>query len=290
MNNYKIITESTTDLSEELISKYDLVVIPMTFKTGDKEYVNYPDGREMSNKEFYQEERNGKIFTTAQITPQQIILEYKKYLDEGFDILAVSFSSGLSGTVNSTKLAIETLKEEYSDRTIEMVDSLCASMGEGLLAYYASMNRKNGMSVLENKEALENMKLKLAHWFTVSDIDFLKRGGRLSNASAFVAKALRINPVLHVDNDGHLVNRFKKIGRKTAIKELINQFNLTADKTKKQTIFISHGDCLEDALYLKELLLKEYDAEDVVIGEIGPVIGAHSGPGTLALYFIASHR
>ncbi len=288
--SYKIITESTTDLSEELIKLYDLVVIPMTFKTADKEYVNYPDGREMSNKEFYDEERNGKIFTTAQITPQHIIDVYKGYLDEGYDILGVSFSSGLSGTVNSTKLAIEMLKEEYKDRNIIMVDSLCASMGEGLLAYYASKNRKDGMSIVENAKALEDMKLHLAHWFTVSDIDFLKRGGRLSNASAFVAKALKINPVLHVDNAGHLVNRFKKIGRKTAIKELINQFNLTADKTKKQTIFISHGDCLDDALYLKELLLKEYEPEDVVIGEIGPVIGAHSGPGTLALYFIASHR
>ncbi len=290
MQNYKIITESTTDLSDELIKKYDLVVIPMTFKTSDKEYVNYPDGREMSNKEFYDEERNGKIFTTAQITPQHIIDVYKGYLDEGYDILAVSFSSGLSGTVNSTKLAIEMLKEEYKERNIVMVDSLCASMGEGLLAYYASKNRESGMTIIENAKALEDMKLHLAHWFTVSDIDFLKRGGRLSNASAFVAKALRINPVLHVDNEGHLINRFKKIGRKTAIKELINQFNLTVDKTSKQTIFISHGDCLDDALYLKELLLKEYEAEDVVIGEIGPVIGAHSGPGTLALYFIASHR
>jgi len=290
MNDYVIVTDSTTDLSQELIDKLGLVVIPLTFKCDDKEYVNYPDGREMSNKEFYEAERKGKQFTTAQITPQQFIDEFKKHLDMGKDILAVIFSSGLSGTANSAHLAIEEIAPDYPDRKILMVDSLCASMGEGLFAYYASKNKESGMSLEDNHDALENMKLKLAHWFTVSDIDFLKRGGRLSNASAFVAKALRINPVLHVDNEGHLINRFKKIGRKSAIKEILNQLLDTIDVTYKQTIFISHGDCKEDAEYLASLIRKEIDVEDIIIGEIGPVIGAHSGPGTLAVFFIASHR
>lgn len=289
MNDYVIITESTTDLSQELIDELGLVVIPMTFKSDDKEYINYPDGRELSNKDFYEAERKGVQFTTAQVTPNDFANVFRTYLDMGKDVLAICFSSGLSGTVNSAHLAIEDLKDEYKDRKILMVDSLCASMGEGLLAYYASKNREKGMSILDNHDAIENMKLKLAHWFTVSDIDFLKRGGRLSNASAFVAKALRINPVLHVDNEGHLVSRFKKIGRKSAIKEILNQMLDTIDVTIKQTIFISHGDCEEDAQYLASLVKKEIDA-DVIIGEIGPVIGAHSGPGTLALFFIASHR
>lgn len=290
MSDYVIVTESTTDLPQSLANELGLIVIPMTFKDDKKEYVNYLDGREMSSEEFYRLEREGVTFTTAQITPNHFVEVLKPILDSGKNVLIVGFSSGLSGTINSAHLAIEELKEEYPDNKVLLVDSLCASMGEGLLCWYAKQNMVKGMSLEENYKWLEEHKLNLAHWFTVSDIDFLKRGGRLSNASAFIAKALKINPVLHVDNMGHLINRFKKIGRKTAIKEILKQFSETVDRSFKQTIFISHGDCLEDAEYLASCAREIVDVEDIVISSIGPVIGAHSGPGTLAIFFMASHR
>lgn len=290
MKDYVIITDSTTDLSAELVSKYDLNIIPMKFKTEGREYINYPDGHDLSNEEFYKEIRSGKIFTTSQVSPQEFIDAYTPFLEKGLDILALCFSSGLSGTLNSLHLAKGELLEKFPERKILVVDTLCASMGEGLLAFYASKFRNEGMNLEENHKKLEELKLHIAHWFTVSDIDFLKRGGRLSNASAFLAKALHINPVLHVDNNGHLINRFKKIGRKSAIKEILSQFAENKDSSFKQTIFISHADCLNDALYLKEQILKIYDPEEIVIGEIGPVIGSHAGPGTLALFFVSTHR
>jgi DegV family protein with EDD domain len=290
MSDYVIVTESTTDLPQSLANELGLIVIPMTFKDDKKEYVNYLDGREMSSEEFYRLEREGVTFTTAQITPNHFIEVLKPILDSGKNVLIVGFSSGLSGTINSAHLAIEELKEEYPNNKVLLVDSLCASMGEGLLCWYAKQNMVKGMSLEENYKWLEEHKLNLAHWFTVSDIDFLKRGGRLSNASAFIAKALKINPVLHVDNAGHLVNRYKKIGRKTAIKEILKQFSETVDRSFKQTIFISHGDCPKDAEYLASCARELVDVEDIVISSIGPVIGAHSGPGTLAIFFMASHR
>ncbi|MGM9971850.1 MAG: DegV family protein [Anaeroplasmataceae bacterium] len=288
--SYVIITDSTTDLSEELVSKWDLKVMPMHFTIGQKEYLNYPDGREISNKDFYNELRNGKMATTSQLNSEYVYEYFKGFLEEGHDILALIFSSGLSGSFNAVRLATEQLKEEYQNRKILIIDSLCASMGEGLFAYYGAMNKKDGMTIEENYEYLNSIIHNIAHWFTVGDIDFLKRGGRLSNASAFVAKILKINPVLHVDDKGHLVARMKKIGRKNAINELVNQLDKTIDRNLDQVIFISHGDCYDEALALSNKIKEVYEPVDVIIGEIGPVIGAHSGPGTLAVFFLANHR
>lgn len=290
--SYVIITDSTTDLTIDLINKLELNVMPLTFTLDNKEYLNYPDQRELTNKEFYDALRNGSMATTSQLNIVDIVKYYEEFLAQGLDILSVVFSSGLSGSFNAVRLAKDELLEKYPERKIVIIDSLCASMGEGLFAYYAAKNRLDGMSIEENERFLLDNVYHLAHWFTVSDLDFLRRGGRLSNASAFVAKVLKINPVLNVDNQGHLVGRIKKIGRKNAINALIDKFDKTALKDKKQVVFISHGDCLNDALYVRDCLMKKYSdcISQIEIGEIGPVIGAHSGPGTLALFFLATER
>lgn len=290
--SYIIITDSTTDLTVDLINELDLNVMPLTFTLDKKEYLNYPDQRELTNKDFYKALRNGSMATTSQLNMVDIVKYYEGFLQKGLDILSVVFSSGLSGSFNAVRLAREELLEKYPERKIVIIDSLCASMGEGLFAYYAGKNRLDGMSIEENEKFLLDNVYHLAHWFTVSDLEFLRRGGRLSNASAFVAKMLKINPVLNVDNLGHLVGRIKKIGRKSAINALIEKFDKTALKDKKQIVFISHGDCYDDAVYLRDVLLEKFSdcISEIKIGEIGPVIGAHSGPGTLALFFLATER
>ncbi len=289
MSNYKIITDVTCDLPSEYIEKNDLIVMPMKYSVGANTYTNYADFREQSIVEFYNEMENGAMTHTVQLNSEDFINTYKKYLEEGFDILGVVFSSGLSGSFNSCRLAVMELKTMYPDRQIEIVDTLAASTGEGLIALHACKNRENGMSLVENKNDLETFKFHMSHWFTVSNLEYLRRGGRVSNAAAFVGKALNIKPVLHVDNEGHLIPKFKKIGRKSSITEIVRQYEKTVDK-EYPTICITHANCLEDAMHLKELVLKVNNPSEIIISNIGTVIGSHSGPGTLALFFKSSNR
>lgn len=293
--SYEIIVDSTCDLSPEFIKANKLTVIPMKYQIEGKDYINYPDHREMSHKDFFELLNKTKEAHTAQLNSEEIKEIYSKFLKEGKDILAIVFSSALSGSYNAVRLAVDELQEEYPKRKIICIDSLCASGGEGLLTYYAALNRDKGMSIEDNEKYILNLIPRLCHWFTITDIDLLRRGGRLSNGSAFMAKMLKINPVLHVSNEGKLVAIYKKIGRKQAIKQLIKEFLEKYDRSYAQKIFINQANCMEDAEYLKkqisiELTQRHIPYDNIHILDIGPVIGSHSGPGTLAIFFVGNKR
>ena len=234
--------------------------------------------------------RVGKTAKTSAINTQTFIDVFEKKLQEGNDIVYIAFSSGLSTTYNSGVAAANELKENYPNRKILVVDSLAASAGYGLIVYLASKKAKEGASAEEIIKFVEDIRLKIAHWFTVADLVYLKRGGRISPTVAFVGGVLGIKPILHVDNEGHLISMSKVRGRRAAILELANKFGETADKGAVQTVYISHGDCIDDAQTLADIIKKEYGVNTEIITYVGPVIGAHSGPGTLALFFIANER
>ena len=198
-------------------------------------------------------------------------------------------SSALSGSYNSALLAREMLLEEFPDAVISIIDTRCASMGQGLLVHYALNFRDKGWDHQQIVEWVENNKLRIAHWFTVDDLEHLKRGGRVSGTAAFVGNILNIKPVLHVDNEGRLVPVTKVKGRKS-IKTLFEKMKETAITPAEQTVFISHGDSVDDANYLADMIKEQLGVKEIVINPIGPVIGAHAGPGTIALFFLASHR
>ncbi len=290
MSDYVILTESSSDISLKIAKDNDIQVMPMDFILEGKSYAHYADSREMDVKAFYQKLRDGAVVTTAAENVEDYMTWVKPLLEDGKDVLLVVFSSGLSSTFSTANVALAELREQYPHRKIVAVDSLCASAGEALLAYYAAQNRAKGMSIEENAQWLEDNKLHLAHWFTVDDLMFLKRGGRVSSATALVGTMLSIKPVLHVDNDGHLINVSKARGRKASMKALVDKAAETGVDLSNQVLFISHGDCLDDAQWLAQEVRDRFHPVDVVISDIGPVIGAHSGPGTLALYFMATQR
>lgn len=288
--SYIIATDSTTDLPFDLVEKNENLVLPLTFILNGEEYHNYLDERELKTKDFYNALRKGAISKTAQITANDARMAFKPLLDKGLDILMIAFSSGLSGTYKAIKLAADELMEEYKERKIYVVDSLAASMGEGLLVYYANQYKKEGLTLEENARKIEELKFRLCHWFTVDDIDTLKRGGRVSASAAFLAKNLRIKPVLHVDNAGHLIPVSKKIGRKSSLNCLVEAAKKLFDRSYEQTIMIGHGDCLEEALEVGTSLQEHLPIKEIIYNNIGPVIGAHSGPGTIAIFFVGEKR
>lgn len=287
---YRILTDSTGDLTPELVRELDLTVIPMEFTVDGKSYRNYPDGHEMSAKAFYDLLRSGKTSTTAQINSHEFTEWADPILQAGEDLLYIAFSSGLSGTCQSALLAKKELSEKYPDRKIYVVDSLCASMGEGLLVYYACKMQQEGKSIDEVYQWLQDNKLHLCHWFTVDDLNHLKRGGRVSSAAALFGTMLGIKPVLHVDDAGHLIPVAKIRGRKQSLDALVSHMEETVTEPENQVIFISHGDCQQDAQYVADKIRAKWNVKDIVLNEIGPVIGTHSGPGTVALFFLGSKR
>ena len=287
---YRIITDSTGDLTPELIRDLQLTVIPMEFTIDGKSYRNYPDGHEMSAKAFYHLLRAGKTSTTAQINAHEFMDWADPILQAGEDILYLAFSSGLSGTCQSAYMAKEELSARYPDRKIYVVDSLAASMGEGLLAYYASKMQLEGKTIDEVYQWLQDNKLHLCHWFTVDDLNHLKRGGRVSSAAALFGTMLGIKPVLHVDEAGHLIPVAKIRGRRQSLDSLVAHMEQTVTNPEEQVIFISHGDCEKDAQYVADQIRAKWNVKEIVLNEIGPVIGTHSGPGTVALFFLGSKR
>ena len=290
MADFKILTDSCGDLSPALITQLELDVFPMFFHLGGKDYQNYPDDRELSNRVFYDNLRDGQVATTVAVNPAQWSELARPHLEAGKDILILAFSSGLSTTYQSACLAAEELREEFPDRKIEVVDSLCASMGEGLFCYHVARKLQSGATLEETKEYALSIRLKLCHWFTVDDLYFLKRGGRVSSTAALVGTMLQIKPVLHVDDEGHLIPVTKVRGRKAALNQLVKEMEATATDPENQTVFISHGDCIEDAQYVKKLIQEKLGTRNIILNPIGPVIGAHSGPGTVALFFLGSKR
>ena len=290
MNTYRIITDSSCDMTQEMADALELEIVPLYVHYRGKEYPNYLDGRALDTAEFYQGLRSGEMTSTAAVNPAQWKEVARPVLDAGQDVLILAFSSGLSTTFNAAFMAAQELLEEYPQRKIYVVDTLCASLGQGLLCYHVAKRRQEGATIEEARDYAEANKLHLCHWFTVDDLMFLKRGGRISGATAVMGSLLQIKPVMHVDNDGHLVPVSKARGRKASIQAMAAKVGETAFDPAKQTMFISHGDCLQDAEYLAELLKQQYHVPEVVINYVGPVIGSHSGPGTLALFFLGDHR
>jgi DegV family protein with EDD domain len=290
MNTYRIITDSCADLSPQLVSELDVTVLPLTVHLNGKSYHNTPDESELTARDFYQQVRDGAMPTTSQVNVEAFTTAIEPLLQAGQDVLYIGFSSGLSGTYNSGRLAAQELADHYPNRKIIAVDTLAASMGEGLLVYHACKLRDEGKTIDEVAAWLEENKLHMAHWFTVDDLYHLKRGGRVSGAAAFFGTMLNIKPVLHVDDAGHLIPMEKVRGRKTSLDALVDHMKQTAINPGEQVIFISHGDCLTDAQYVAEQVRTRFGTKKVYLNNVGPVIGAHSGPGTMALFFLATNR
>ena len=290
MHNYVIITDSTCDLSPDLIEKMQVEVIPMGFTIEEKNYRNYPDNRDLDPADFYEKLRGGAMATTAQVTAMAYTDVAKPFLDAGQDVLFLIFSSGLSGSFNSSRLAAEELRHKYPERAVRTVDSLAASMGEGLLVYHAAMRRLAGNSLNDVADWVEENRNRLCHWFTVDDLYFLHRGGRVSGAAAVMGTMLGIKPVLHVDDEGHLIPMEKVRGRRQSLDTLVQHLVDTIAEGENETIFLSHGDCAEDAAYVAEKLRGQFGIQNIETNFIGPVIGSHSGPGTVALFWLGSHK
>lgn len=290
MSGYKIITDSTCDLSQKLVEQLGIDVIPMEFSIGDSTFLNYSDERELSSHEFYERLRKGESSITNQVTPIRFAEIFEPVLSSGTDILYLAFSSGLSATCANACLTAQELGKHYPERKILVVDSLAASMGEGLLVYHAALKKAEGASIEEVSGWLTENRNRLAHWFTVDDLNHLKRGGRVSGAAALVGTVLGIKPVLHVDGDGHLIPVEKVRGRRQSLDALVKHMEEKAENPQEQMIFVSHGDCPEDAAYVAEQVQQKFHVKAIEINPIGPVIGTHSGPGTVALFFLGKDK
>ena len=287
MYDFKIITDSGCDLTAEGYARLGLHCVPLSVEFKGEVH---DDRNDDSLKDFYNGLRAGEHARTSAVNPETWKEAMVPYLEDGKDVLVLPFSSGLSTTAQSAEIAASELREKFPDRKILVADTLCASMGQGLLVWYACAQRDAGKSVEETHSWVEENKLNLCHWFTVDDLFFLKRGGRISGATALVGTMLNIKPVLHVDDEGHLISVSKARGRKAAIEALAKKVGELGEGFDNATMFISHGDCREDAETLAEILKEKYGAREVKIGYVGAVIGSHSGPGTLALFFLGKHR
>ncbi len=288
MNEYVIMTDSACDMSPALLAEWGVPFKSLTFRFdgSDQEYTD----QDVPAAEFYAKMREGSVAKTSAVNSETFLSLFEEALKAGKDVLYLGFSSGLSTTFNSARLASLELKERYPDRTIRVIDTLAASAGFGLLVYLAVEKKKGGAPLEEVAAYIEEIKWKLCLWFTVDDLVYLKRGGRISSTAAFVGNVLGIKPVLHMDNEGHLINMLKVRGRKTAVATLADQYGKLAEDLAGGTVFISHADCMSDVEELKNLLSTRYGASVQIVTNVGPVIGAHAGPGTLALFFIGKEK
>lgn len=290
MNDYRIITDSSCDLPAALASELKLEVIPLSVSINGHEYRNYLDHREISIGDFYSLLREGIRGKTAAANSEEIVNRLASFLDKGEDVIYLAFSSSLSGTYNAACIAVEELRARYPERKVYVVDTLCASLGQGLMVYHAAKLKQSGATIEEVRDYVINNRLKLCHWFTVDDLMHLKRGGRLNSVSAIAGTILGIKPLLHMDSEGKLTPVAKVRGRRNSIKAIVKRMLETAVEPQKQLMFISHGDCEEDAITLRDMVRAEIGDIEIIINPIGPVIGCHSGPGTLALFFIGTQR
>lgn len=284
---YQIITDSCCDLPRNIKEQLQLTCIDITLMFRDRVWTDTSDE---GLKAVYDGLRTGEVATTAAANPQDWASVIEPVLADGRDALVLAFSSGLSTTYQSAVIAAQELQEKYPERTVKVVDTLCASMGQGLLVWYACHQQQAGKSLEEVCAWCEDNKLNLCHWFTVDDLMFLKRGGRVSATTAVLGTMLNIKPILHVDDEGHLIKVSTARGRKASIDALAAKAAATALPGQNDTMFISHGDCQEEAEYLAKVLKEKHGVKEVIIGYIGGVIGSHSGPGTMALFFLGSKR
>ena len=288
MSEYIIFTDSCCDIKPELLQQWGVPYANMTFSFDgeDKEYI----GTDISNHDFYDRMRQGAHARTAAINADTFARAFTPILEEGKDILYVAFSSGLSTTVNSAHMAADDLKESYPDRKIVIMDTLAASAGGGLMVYMAIAKKNQGATIEENAAYMESLVPQHCIWFTVDDLEYLKRGGRVSPLVAFAGGVLGIKPILQMDGEGHLVKVSTARGRKKAIEALAEKYAELSYEEKNTPIFISHAEAENDAKQLADILMQRHGVEVTLITEIGPVIGSHAGPGTIALFFIGKHR
>lgn len=288
--SYVIVTDSGANLPETVIEKLNVTVVPLLFQIKGQEYTSYKKGEVTDLKQFYDMMRAKEVITTSLITPERFSECFKGFLEQGQDILYVGFSSGLSGTYQSGVIAADELREAYPERKIITVDTLCASMGQGLILYYACQMRDEGKSIDEVAAWITENRLRLCHWFTCDDLFFLKRGGRISAGAAVFGSLLQVKPVMHVDNEGKLAVFSKARGRKQAMQELVKHMEETVEDPQKQMIMVVHGDCEDDAKYILNLIKNKFTIKDELIHYLDPVIGAHAGPGTLAIFYLGKNR
>lgn len=290
MNDFVIVTDSSCDLPAKMADELELKVLPLSFNLSEKEYHNYLDGRELSFYDFYQHIRQGESCITSAVNMEAFATTIEPILKAGKDVLCIAFSSGLSNTYNAAKLACEELASKYPERKVYAVDSLCASLGEGLLVYLAVQEKRKGKGIDAVRSYVEENKLHLCHWFTVEDLNHLKRGGRVSAATALIGTMLNIKPILHVDDAGHLINVGKTRGRNASLTSLVDHMEETAIDPASQIVFISHGDSQKDADFVAKQVKERFGVKTVLTNFVGPVIGTHSGPGTIALFYLGTHR
>ena len=290
MRDYVILTDSCCDLTAEMAEELGVEVLPLSLQMEGKTYRNYLDGRDIGFQEFYARIRNGAQATTSAVNVGEFEAKMREILKTGKDILSISFSSALSTTYQSSVIAAEELKSEFPDARILTVDSLCASLGQGLFVWLCAQEQKKGKTIDEVKAFAEKTKAHLCHWFTVDDLNHLKRGGRISAATALFGTMLAIKPVMHVDDEGRLTPVSKARGRRASLTALVDRMAESAMDPENQTVFISHGDCLEDAEFVAGEVRRRLGVKTIHINYVGPVIGNHSGPGTMALFFLGKAR
>lgn len=290
MRKFTLFSDSSCDMPYELLQELSIEIFPLHYYFGSAEYEDNKQEKDMTFKEFYSRMRSGEAPTTSAVSVGQIETRFEEEAKAGRPVLYVAFSSGLSTSYNAGVQAAKLVKERYPEAEIYVVDSLAASLGQGLLLYFCALKADEGKTAAEVRDYAESVKLNICHYFTVDDLVYLRRGGRVSAATALVGGLLNIKPLLHVDNEGHLISIGKCRGRKTSVVALANSIKDNTLENTSDVAFICHGDCLEDAEMLKGILINEYGFKKVVIGYTGPVIASHSGPGTLALFYLGGKR
>lgn len=286
---YWIVTDSTIDMPKRYVdSQENFRVLNMSYTMDGVSYV--PDGTDENSREIYRQLRAGKNIVTAQVNSETWREAFEEILAGGDDLLVIAFSSGLSGTCQAAFTAAEEAREKYPDRKLEVIDSLCASAGEGLLVDYALRNRDKGMSLEDNAAWVRENVQNIIHWFTVDDLMFLMRGGRVGAVSAYIGSLVKIKPILHVNEEGKLIPREKVQGRRKSIRALADKVKQNIVNPEGQLVLISHGDCEAEAQSLADMIRAELPVAEVRLSYIGPIVGAHSGPGTLAVFFLGKGR
>ena len=290
MRDYLIMTDSCCDLTAQMAEELGITVLPLSLLMSGQTYRNWLDGRDISFPDFYARVRAGETATTSAVSVGDFEAAMRPVLESGRDILYLGFSSALSTTYQSACIAASELQPEFPEAKILTVDTLCASLGQGLLVYLCAMKKREGLSVEALRDFAEETKGKVCHWFTVDDLNHLKRGGRINAATALFGTMLAIKPVMHVDDEGRLIPVSKARGRKASLLALVDEMEKTAIDPGNQTVFISHGDCESDARFVAEEITRRFGIREIHLNYIGPVIGNHAGPGTVALFFLGTER
>ena len=287
MRDFIITVNSTVDLPLEWLKERNVPVIPLKYTIEDQ---TYTDMYGLSAKEFFAKLRNGSMSVTSQVNPEEAVELLEPYVKEGKDILHLAFSSGLSGTYNSMKIAAEELMERYPEAKIIVVDTLCACMGEGVLLYYMLKKKEEGLTIEELAKEAEAMKLNVVHSVTVDDLNHLHRGGRVSKTTAVLGTLVQIKPIIHVDDAGTLQVIGKERGRKKSLNKIVEMSVEKAEGWNNEIVMVTHGDCIEDAEYVAKLVREKMGVENILINNIGTVIGSHTGPGVVAVFCLGNKR